>query len=598
MRFHAVGMLAAWLQGVKRAVAWCRGFWVDDWIGVADAALMAGRGIVIRLMAALVSAGLVALLFPPFPCGVLVWIALVPLLAALWSIDGEHAVRRGFLLGWLAGVVTFLIQLRWVAVVSPLGLVVLASYLGLYWGVFGAYASTWGNPWKPHADLGHASLRGMMVTGFRHAALWSGLEVLRGWVFTGFGWNALGVAFHDSRVLAQSADLLGVAGLSMLPVFVQSVWLQSARRARCGPSRVPGAAFLIAVALVAAAAGYGGFRIAAEGRRETHRLKTLLVQINIPQEAARQLWTAEEVHMAYEDETLRALDALKRDPRSWPDWVMWPESALTGRILRAADGTWGAWRENDETIARVRTAGEFHLIYGINELEAESSADGMLTVREPGRAWNSLAVMPPEGGLQTYRKHHLVVFGETIPFVDSVPLLKRIYEQQAGVAYGGSFTPGESFDPLVVATADGRSLAAIPTVCFEDTVPRLVRKFVRRGPQVMINVTNDGWFKESAAAAQHFANARFRAIELRRPMLRCANNGVSAAVDPTGSTAHPDTGVPQVITDAAGSHFTRGSLLAELDIPLDPPTTLYAMIGDWGVAVLAFIALVGRRRGW
>jgi apolipoprotein N-acyltransferase len=74
-------------------------------------------------------------------------------------------------------------------------------------------------------------------------------------------------------------------------------------------------------------------------------------------------------------------------------------------------------------------------------------------------------------------------------------------------------------------------------------------------------------------------------------MLRCANNGVSAALDTTGSTAHPDTGNPQVITDANGSHFTRGSLLAELDVPLQPSFSLYAIIGDWGVIGLALVAL-------
>jgi apolipoprotein N-acyltransferase len=135
-------------------------------------------------------------------------------------------------------------------------------------------------------------------------------------------------------------------------------------------------------------------------------------------------------------------------------------------------------------------------------------------------------------------------------------------------------------------------IGAIPTVCFEDSVPRLTRKFVRPGPQVIINVTNDGWFKESAAAAQHFANARFRAIELRRPMLRCANTGVSAAVDSTGSTAHPDTGKPQVLVDENGSHFTRGSLLVELGVPENPSFSLYALIGDWGVIGLSMVGLV------
>jgi apolipoprotein N-acyltransferase len=110
---------------------------------------------------------------------------------------------------------------------------------------------------------------------------------------------------------------------------------------------------------------------------------------------------------------------------------------------------------------------------------------------------------------------------------------------------------------------------------------------------VIINTTNDGWFKESAAADQHFANARFRAIELRRPMLRCANTGVSAAIDSTGSTAHPDSGKPQVLVDENGSHFTRGSLLTEVKVPLHPSFSLYAAIGDWGVIILSGAAFIG-----
>jgi len=160
------------------------------------------------------------------------------------------------------------------------------------------------------------------------------------------------------------------------------------------------------------------------------------------------------------------------------------------------------------------------------------------------------------------------------------------------VEYGGSFTPGVSNEPLSVSNDRGTAIGVIPTVCFEDSIPRLARRFARPGPQVIVNVTNDGWFKESPAADQHFANARFRTIELRRPMIRCANTGVSAAIDSTGSTAHPDTGKPQVLIDSRGSHFTRGSLLTELAIPLHPSFSLYVLIGDWGVIGLALLGLL------
>jgi apolipoprotein N-acyltransferase len=544
---------------------------------------MGKRSAWMKPLAAAASGLLVAGLFPPFRMTAAVWVALVPLLLALWSLDGKRAAWKGFGLGWLAGILSCLVQFRWLAVVSPLGMVVLPLYLGLYWGAFGAFAASIGNPW------GKRGAGGSLRVGFCHAALWGGLELMRGWLFTGFGWNDLGIAFHETPVMAQSADLLGVAGLSMVPVFFQTVMAQALRRMLGGERRVP-FDLAIAAAVIGLLFCYGIFRISTERNAEAVRLKTLLVQINIPQDAARVLWSPLDVHMAYEEETLKAL--ADKDASRWPDWVMWPESALTGRILRTEDGSWGSWRENMETIAQVRTAGPFQLLYGINELEAVKIPDGQLAMKEKGRAWNSLAVMSPEDELQTYRKHHLVIFGETIPFVDSIPLLKKIYEQQAGVEYGGSFTPGVSFDPLPIPTAKGTVISAIPTICFEDTVGRITRRFVRPGPQVIVNVTNDGWFKESAAADQHFANARFRAIELRRPMLRCANSGVSAAIDSTGSTAHPDSGKPQILMDGKGSHFTRGSLRTELKVPLHPSFTLYSIIGDWGVIVLGLLGLI------
>jgi apolipoprotein N-acyltransferase len=581
-----------------------------------------------KLIAAVASGLLVAGLFPPFRMSSMVWVALVPLLAAVWSLDGKRAAWKGFGLGWLAGTLSCLVQFNWLAIVSPLGVVVLPLYLGLFWGAFGAFAASLGNPWRKRGaqvtrDFPPGPSFGISTSALRdcfrslriaacHAAVWAGLEWLRGWLFTGFGWNGLGVAFHETPAMAQAADLFGLTGLAMVPVFFQTVLVQTARRvmdsAGDGLKRTR-LDFGIAALMVAVLVCYGLIRVAMEGRGESVRLKTLLVQINIPQDAARVLWDPLDVHMAYEEETLKALRSLadkdaaqlkeameKSDEGavslSWPDWVMWPESALTGRIMRAADGSWGVWQENLDTIAQVRSAGPFQLIYGTNELEAVKTQDEQLVMKEKGRAWNSLAVMTPEDELQTYRKHHLVIFGETIPFVDSIPLLKKIYEQQAGVEYGGSFTPGESFEPLPISTAAGTVIGAIPTICFEDTVARLPRKFVRPGPQVIVNVTNDGWFKESAAAAQHFANARFRAIELRRPMVRCANNGVSAAVDTTGSSAHPDTGKPQILRNENGSHFTRGSLFAELNVPLHPSFSLYAIIGDWGVISLALFGLL------
>ena len=569
---------------------------------------MPHRALIFRALAIVLSGLMVAALVPPFSYAGLAWLCLIPLLIALWTLKGKHRAKKGFLIGYLVGVISFGIQVSWLSTVSWLGPIVLASYLALFFGAFGAFAATLGNPWNRSEEISESPFRNLF-TAFTHATVWAGLEWLRGWLFTGFGWNGLGIAFHETLVISQAADLLGVAGLSLMLVFFQCVLVQVACRQKKTASdgiRRPRWDFTASVLGVGLLIAYGLLRIAGESGKESIPLKSLLIQLNIPHEGATVLWPAEQVHMGYEDETLGAMETIaKADEEklkaaigksdegeielSTPDWVLWPETALTGRIIRTDTGEWGSWRENIDTIERVREGGMFDLIYGVVEIEGEAREDGLYQ-KENAKIYNSIAIQNAEGDLDTYRKRHLVIFGETIPFVESIPLLKKIYEQQAGAEYNGSFTSGSSLDPLPYKLK-GKDIGIIPAVCFEDTVPRLTRKFVRNTPQIIVNLTNDGWFKESPAAAQHFANARFRAIELRRPMLRCANTGVSAAIDTIGSTAQPRTGKSQILTDANGSHFTRGSLLTELNIPIHPSFSLYAVIGDWGIILLSLIGL-------
>lgn len=560
---------------------------------------------------------LVALCFPPFDFGSLVWLAFIPMLCVLWKLEGPKLLWKGAFYGGVAGLVSCLIQFWWFGIVAPIAAILIPLYLSVYWVAFGAFTTTLANPWRnaPRKLDTLQTISRSLRFGFGNAAAWAGLEWIRGWMFTGFGWNSLGVAFHQTPILAQSDDLLGITALAMVPIMLQTVLLQTLARligsAKSG-MRQTRLDFGIVALLVGLLVSYGLVRLATEGRKDSLRLKTLLIQLNVPQAAAQVLWEPLKIHMAYEDETIGALQAIiEADHQrlqqqlehgnkaeiltNWPDWVMWPEAALGGSIFRGENGDWGAWIENNHTISRVREPGPFHLIYGVTELEAVEQVDekgeSHMMMKDGGDAWNSIAVMDPDNILQTHRKHHLVWFGETIPLIEQIPWLKDIYEAQSGAEFHGSFTKGQSFEPLPVPLSSGEVIQTIPSICYEDSVPRLVRKFVRPTPQIIINVTNDGWFKESPAAAQHFAFAKFRCIELRRPMLRCANNGVSAAINTIGTTAHPDTGAPQELRDKKGSHFTRGSLLVDVDIPTEPSVTLYSIIGDWGVLLLSAIGV-------
>jgi apolipoprotein N-acyltransferase len=190
-----------------------------------------------------------------------------------------------------------------------------------------------------------------------------------------------------------------------------------------------------------------------------------------------------------------------------------------------------------------------------------------------------------------------VPLGEYIPFRDTFP----VFEWIAGGIIENDFTPGTSHEPLAIEK-DGHSIGIIPLICFEDTVPRHARKFIRNGPQVMVNVTNDGWFYDSAESTHHFYNALFRCIELRRPMIRAANTGVSGFIDEWGSLYDREgrSREPRILRDAeSGSTYIRGSLPATIAVDLDPPISFYARYGDAFSVTMGLLALVAASiYGW
>jgi apolipoprotein N-acyltransferase len=214
----------------------------------------------------------------------------------------------------------------------------------------------------------------------------------------------------------------------------------------------------------------------------------------------------------------------------------------------------------------------------VTDFSSEAKTDlllGTIDIADK-RAYNAALLVSDSGrNMQLYRKVHLVPFGEYIPGRHLIPFLAAIVGDQVpdDFAFGTEYT--------VFHLSDGISVA--PLICFEDTLGDLTRRFVGAGAQVLVNVTNDGWFLRSAGSEQHLANAVFRCIETRRPMARAANTGVTCTINSAGR-------ITQILLDDAGSPFTEGVLTGELEVPIDGMQTFYARHGEWFANCCAAVA--------
>jgi apolipoprotein N-acyltransferase len=502
---------------------------------------------------------LLALSFPPGNQAWLAWVALTPLVWAVWSAS---SLTAGALYGYVAGITFFTATFWWLGELAPLFAnpwlrtlpLVLALYLGLYFAFWSWFLALL----RPREF--RSSLRNLCV-GATAACVWVAQEWVRGWLFSGFGWNTLGVALHGDLAMIQLADRTGVAGLSWLIALVNVMAVLVVRRivAEIGPhflTRVRWE-FSATVALVVLVWAYGTRTLLRGNATPTVPLRVAAVQAAIPQ---RDKFDPEQEGAIYAQfDRLTGLALLTQPP---PQLVLWPESA-TPRGLFADQAV------HDFVFAQAERS-EAALLLGTTDFDPETVAD-----------YNVAALLTGRGEhLQIHRKIHLVPFGEYLP-------LRPVFEPFVGQLVPADFARGREFTVLDLGEPAVKLSALI---CFEDTLGYLSRHFVAAGAQALVNVTNDGWFGRSAAAEQHLANAVFRAVENRRPLIRCANTGVTGIVLPTG---HVERWVPT---------FQEGLAVREVAIPQTTATTFFTRHGEvvspLSAAVAAGVAILGvwRRR--
>lgn len=543
---------------------------------------------------------LLSLAYPDWDVPALVWFWMFPLLAALWAPSAPVRPRRAFALGWVAGFVCQFLVLRWLrdihgaGALSIVGWILLPAYLACFTGLWSLFAATVGRLAKAAATESRFS---PAAAGIRAAALnaaaWVFLEWFRAWFLGGFGWNGLGVPMQANAAMVQMAEITGAIGLSFLPVFL-SVALYSAatrihQRVRLGEAKAAlNLDFTAAMALVVVWFLFGAARLVGlRAPEEGEKVQVLILQRNIPQDLKWDPALALDHARGYLDaaENAFAEHEMKRQKRveaalaaegeiqinlSPVEWILMPESALPFYLFEPVIGD---FREEMRAIAGE----DISIVTGINDAEPGDNP----------RMFNTIAVLAGEADPVTYRKRNLVPFGEYLPLRWFPPM-----EWLAGKVVPGDFTPGESAEPLVVKSRAGE-VDIIPAICFEDTLGRHTRLFVRPGrAQVIVNTTNDGWFADPAAALQHAADARLRCIETRRPMVRAANTGWSGVVDATGVVR------AEIIDQQTGSPQIAGHLIAEVPLDKNPPLTFHSRFGDIFSFACGFAALAALIARW
>ncbi len=509
-------------------------------------------------LAAIASGLLAAGCFPPFDQSWFCWIALTPLIVAIW-FSGENSRRRwlrNLLLGYLAGIVFFTATFRWLGALGDLyqsfflhGLSLLLSiYLALHF----AFWSWLVGLIKPKTFT--TSWRNLLVA-FLAACAWATHEWTRGWLFSGFGWNGLGVALHAEWPMIQIAEFTGVVGTSFAVAFANIIAVTTPLRlfaeARTHRMRPHFDLTLTMVGIVSLLA-FGLHRVQHSSPAKTVRLAA--VQASVPQLQKFDPRFTGEIF-----ERFRRLSEIALAANPAPDLLVWPESSMPDPV-----------RDQNSESYRF-----------ITDFSAAMKTDLMLGTLDvdDGHEYNAALLVSNNGEqVQIYRKVHLVPFGEYIPLRHSFPLFAAV----ASTWVTGDLTAGTKHTVFNLTNAD---VHVAPLICFEDTVGDLVRQFVLNGANLLVDVTNDGWFLHSFGSRQHVANAIFRCVENRRPMVRAANTGVTCFVNEFGR-------VTQLLQDDTGNTFTEGVLTGSVDVPQDGRLTFYAQHGELFAKLCVAVTLV------
>ena len=536
---------------------------------------------------ALLSAGLQILIFPLPNLYFLSWAAVAPLLVALLRAREPDTLQlragikllparpaQAFLLAYKCGILWYAGTCYWiyntmrqyggVGTAAALGLLLLfCLYLALYHGAFGLLISLLANPplgrgtasGSDAAAPNSFSRRVLLLAPF----LWVAVELARTRI-TGFPWDLLGITQVDNIPMARIATVTGVYGLSF-EIMVVNTALAAAfvigGRGQRG-KRTP-----LLLATVAAVVALQAGRWISPPVSPADR-SARLVQANVPILQGGD-WTKEYFEVTLHDLTGVSLNRPVNAPgveqsgavasSVRPDLIVWPESPAP---FYSTDP---AFRDAVSNIAR-----EAQTWMLVGSLGVKNASE---TPERATQLYNSASLISPGGEwVERYDKMHLVPFGEYVPF-------KRVFGFAGGLTKEvGDFSAGTSREPLHA----GDSRLGV-FICYESIFPDEIRQLAANGAQVFVNVSNDGWYGDSGAYAQHLKQARMRAVENDRWLLRDTNTGVTAAIDPYGRVVST---IPRKVRAALDAPYSLTNV-----------TTFYTRHGDWFAYLCAIISVVG-----
>jgi apolipoprotein N-acyltransferase len=502
------------------------------------AAVVFGLTVVLAVMA-----------FPPFHAPEFAYAMLAPgvfwaytrprLKLFAWTLFAAQAIAWTIILGWLHNV-------TWG------GLLLLGPFVGAWIGTW--YLAAW---WTMPRMLGRpAIVRLIALLGL--AAAWVLIEWSRTWLLGGCPWLPLAASQWERASILQIAAYTGAYGVSFVLVAMNVGFAAYAHRllreGRTGFNKRSQEFFLALFLLLVC--------LTVHMQETVNRLRftvpfarVAFVQPDIPQEVKWDPAKGPGILDALEKTTLAAA-ATK------PDLILWPEAVLPWAVNANPD-----LQAFVESLAsRTQTP----LLFGSLAVENGGKADA--------KDFNGAFLATPDGGLQKdyYAKRQLVPFGEFVPLRPVLGWLKKF------VPIGDDdFSRGFDSAPLLVPLR-GKTAVFGPLICYEDIFPELARATVLGGSDVLVVVTNNGWFGEGGAAYQHAAHSVLRAVETRRPVLRCGNAGWSGWIDEFG-------GVRATLTNEAGSIYFRGTKTVSVtrDARWTGHQSFYVEHGDWFVLVCA-----------